>query len=235
MKNDKKRNIVIGDIHGCLIEFEELLEKISYNSSNDRLILLGDLVDRGPYSAEVIKKAREMNLESVMGNHEFNLLKKYNNPNYYDKSKKYYEKLSDEDLDYIFHMPPFIKVNNYLIVHGGLRPNINIDLQKKEDLLSLRYLDSNMNTYSLSEFKKIKNNEIKFWTHFWNGPESIIYGHQVHCLGSVLLEKKDQNVFCIGMDSGCCFGGNLSALILETLEIIQVQSKDKYCELRSIA
>ena len=47
---------------------------------------------------------KRYNYDKTWFMHEFNLLKKYNNPNYYDKSKKYYEKLSDEDLDYIFHI-----------------------------------------------------------------------------------------------------------------------------------
>src|SRR5579862_1103114 len=50
------RTFVIGDIHGCLIPFETLLDKIQL-ASRDQLILLGDLVDRGPDSAGVVRRA----------------------------------------------------------------------------------------------------------------------------------------------------------------------------------
>ena len=49
------RTLVFGDIHGCLGQFEALLESIA-PASGDRLVLLGDLIDRGPASAGVIKR-----------------------------------------------------------------------------------------------------------------------------------------------------------------------------------
>ena len=70
-----KRHIFIGDIHGCLDEFNELLNKLSYDPKEDRLILLGDLIDRGPDSVGVVRKARELRLECVMGNHEHKYIK----------------------------------------------------------------------------------------------------------------------------------------------------------------
>ena len=48
-----KRHIFLGDIHGCIDEFKEMINVISYNPQEDRLILLGDLLDRGPDSVAV--------------------------------------------------------------------------------------------------------------------------------------------------------------------------------------
>ena len=62
--------IIVGDIHGCLVEFEELLEKVAYDSKKHTLILVGDLVNKGLYSAEVVKKARSLNAYCVRGNHD---------------------------------------------------------------------------------------------------------------------------------------------------------------------
>ena len=47
------RLIVIGDVHGCLDELHELLDRVEYSQGNDTLIFAGDLVDKGPFSAEV--------------------------------------------------------------------------------------------------------------------------------------------------------------------------------------
>ena len=65
---ETKRTIIVGDVHGCIDEFDELVNLVSYDKTRDRLILLGDLIDRGPDSVAVVKRAREMNLECVMGN-----------------------------------------------------------------------------------------------------------------------------------------------------------------------
>src|SRR6478609_6282102 len=74
---DIKRTIIICDVHGCLIDFNILLDKLNYNSKEDRVILLGDLIDRGPDSIGVLHLARQLNLECVMGNHEHKFLKWY--------------------------------------------------------------------------------------------------------------------------------------------------------------
>src|SRR5688572_26939239 len=69
----KGRIIAVGDIHGCASEFEDLLHKLTL-SRHDRLILLGDLVNRGPDSARVIALARENAHRALLGNHELRLL-----------------------------------------------------------------------------------------------------------------------------------------------------------------
>ena len=68
------RLIAVGDIHGCHHEFAELLDTLELREG-DRLILLGDLVNRGPDSCKVIDLARERNALSLLGNHELRLLK----------------------------------------------------------------------------------------------------------------------------------------------------------------
>ena len=64
------RVFVMGDIHGCLDEMNELLKKIDFEPKKDVLILTGDLVFRGKDSAGVIQRARELNALCVRGNHD---------------------------------------------------------------------------------------------------------------------------------------------------------------------
>jgi predicted phosphodiesterase len=66
----KSKVLIIGDIHGCLVEFKDLLNKSNYNDADTSLILVGDLVNKGPYSAEVVKYARSLNAYCVRGNHD---------------------------------------------------------------------------------------------------------------------------------------------------------------------
>jgi len=67
------RLIAVGDIHGCDKEFEELLDKLDLKK-DDRLVLLGDLINRGPDSDRVVGLAREHATVSLLGNHELRLL-----------------------------------------------------------------------------------------------------------------------------------------------------------------
>jgi len=233
MNNTEYRTIIIGDIHGCLTEFNNLLDKLNYNPNTDRVILLGDLIDRGPDSIGVLRTARQLNLECVMGNHEHKFLKWYKSfgtkVNFYDE-KDYYKQLTQEDIDYIFKMPSYIQVNNFIIVHAGVKPNLSIDKQSKDDLLYLRYTDKNRKFISLKKVFTLgkEATDAHFWTEFWKGPESIVYGHNVNSLETPLIEEVLPGIFCYGIDTGCCFGGKLTAFILETKEIIQIKSEKIY-------
>ena len=227
---ENKRTIIIGDTHGCVEEFEELLKTISYNPNNDRVILLGDLIDRGPDSVGMVRKAREMNLECVMGNHEAKFLRWFkSNRKIYDEAK-YYSLLSDDDVNYIAKMPIYIKFDNFIAVHAGFKPGISISNQKKDDMMYIRYIDIKGNFISLREIIKHGKDKLQayFWTEFWKGPESVVYGHNVYSLTDPNVEQLYPNVMCYGIDTGCCFGGRLSCLILETKEIVQVQAKQIY-------
>lgn len=66
----KQRVFVVGDIHGCLDEFNQLVEKIQYNPSTDQLILAGDLIAKGPSNTGVIRRAKELGALCVRGNHD---------------------------------------------------------------------------------------------------------------------------------------------------------------------
>lgn len=61
------RVIVVGDVHGCLDELQALLEKAQYDSNKDSVVLVGDLVNKGPKSAETVRYAREQGFYSVRG------------------------------------------------------------------------------------------------------------------------------------------------------------------------
>lgn len=228
-----KRTILVGDIHGCIDEFEELLQVLKYDKSSDRLILLGDLIDRGPDSLAVVQKARKMELECVMGNHEYKFLKWYKSAgsqmDVYDR-KDFYTQFTDEDVNYIFKMPTYIKLDGAVVVHAGVKPGIPISAQSKDDLMYLRYTDSEKRFISLKRIAKIGKEAAgaHFWTEFWYGPESVVYGHNVHSMTDPLIEEVAPGVTCYGLDTGCCFGGKLTALVWETKEIVQVQARRTY-------
>ena len=59
------RYFIVGDVHGCLDELHDLLEKARYDDGATRLVLVGDLVNKGPKSLEVIRYCRENDIKAV--------------------------------------------------------------------------------------------------------------------------------------------------------------------------
>jgi serine/threonine protein phosphatase 1 len=68
--NTAGRDFVCGDIHGCFDELDAALAKLQFDPAVDRLISVGDLVDRGPRSADALQYLQQPWLHAVMGNHE---------------------------------------------------------------------------------------------------------------------------------------------------------------------
>lgn len=227
-----KRTAIIGDIHACRQELDELLTLLDYKSPNVRIISVGDIIDRGPDSVGCIRRLRELGVESVRGNHENAYLKWYRSVgtrnNVYDK-KPHYSEFSDADINYIMQMPYYLKIDNTIIAHAGVRPNIPLDKQPN-DLMHIRYLNSKNEFVSLHKVNKI--GEEAAGAHYWtdDGPFGfdIVYGHHVHSTTDIRIDKFEDGTACYGIDTGACFNGRLSALILETKEVIQVQAKEEY-------
>ena len=230
---ETKRTIIVGDIHGCIDEFNELIEKVNYDPTKDRLMLLGDLVDRGPDSVAVVRRAREMGLKCVMGNHEHKFVKWFRSQgsrvDVYDR-RDYYGQFDDQDINYIMNMPTAIELEDVIIVHAGLKPGIPLSSQTKDDLMYLRYTDDDRKFISLKKINKLGKEALgaRYWTEFWTGPKSVVYGHNVYSYDDPLIEERGSGITCYGIDTGCCFGGRLTALIWETKEIVQVQAKRTY-------
>jgi diadenosine tetraphosphatase ApaH/serine/threonine PP2A family protein phosphatase len=223
------RTILAADIHGCLEEFKELLKILSYNPGSDRLILLGDLIDRGPESLGVVRMARSLKLESVMGNHDEKLLKWLKNEK--RDNNHYYSSFNEEDINYISRMPYYIKLNdNTVAVHAGLRTAIPLEKQTNEDMSHMRYISKDGKFVSLNSVRKLGKEAAGayFWTERYYLPYNVVYGHHVHSNDYPLIEEVTPGVFCYGLDTGCVFGGKLTAMILETKEIIQVPAKKIY-------
>jgi bis(5'-nucleosyl)-tetraphosphatase (symmetrical) len=125
---------VIGDIHGCWQTLERLLESIEWRSTRDDLWLVGDLVNRGPSSLEVLRWAADHadRVVAVLGNHDLHLLARACGVAKAKRGDTLDPVLeaSDRDdlLEWLRRRPLIHKFGPYMLVHAGLAPEWNIEL-----------------------------------------------------------------------------------------------------------
>ncbi|CAN5764455.1 symmetrical bis(5'-nucleosyl)-tetraphosphatase [soil metagenome] len=117
----------IGDIQGCKASLDRLLALIAYSRGRDELWLVGDLVNRGPRSLDVLRWAMaEPNLTCVLGNHDLHLLARAVGAQSAKKRDTLDDVLAARDLDRIIdwlrQRPLFVAEGNFAMVHGGLHP-----------------------------------------------------------------------------------------------------------------
>ena len=223
--------IVVGDVHGCLEELRQLLYQCDYDRQYDRVIFVGDLVDRGPDPRGVVNLVQDMKLEGVKGNHEEKLIrwrkheaKKKLNPKHKNPMQKphpdrqvQWESFTDEEIAYLDSLPDYLMINEqWVVVHAGLRPALPLNKQHPNELQRMRYVRlSDGGMAPLSE--ELKPETHSYWTDLWKGPQSVVFGHHVFDSGPVLTKTEvpgSSSVYTIGVDTGCCFGMSLTAVIL---------------------
>jgi bis(5'-nucleosyl)-tetraphosphatase (symmetrical) len=245
------RTIVIGDVHGCIDELHELLAKLAPRAGEDRLIFAGDLVDRGPEPRACVRLVRELGAEAVLGNHEEKMLRWLRREREQRESgrenkmhpppperRAQWESIDEADVAWLEALPVMLRVEAagrpWLVVHAGFE-DAPLERQKKEIVVRCRFLDERT-----GKMKPIGGDGpmaqpagTVYWTARWRGPRSVAYGHAVHGLEAPRVDRPAPGVECWGIDTGACFGGRLTALVLETREVVQVAAKEAYAELRA--
>lgn len=122
----------IGDIQGCMASLERLLSLISYSPSRDQLWLVGDLVNRGPRSLDVLRWAieRDDSITCVLGNHDLHLLARAAGAAAEKKRDTLGDVLAARDLhkiiDWLRARPLFHVDGTLAMVHAGLHPQWDI-------------------------------------------------------------------------------------------------------------
>jgi len=238
----RMRTIVVGDVHGCLDEFRELLNLLSFSEESDRLVQVGDLMDRGPDPIECVRYARKIGAVVIMGNHEEKhvrwrrhevkrILTGKKNPMKPFSLKRAAQNadLTEEEIEWMSKLPLTYKLESgFVVVHGGLEPAFSVDGQS-DAVLRVRYVDEEGKKvgYARGSMKQPENTV--YWAEKWGGPESIIYGHARHSL-TPRVDKFEEGC-CYGIDTGCVFGGRLTAMILTSdgdPEFVQVHARKAY-------
>lgn len=211
-----ENTFVIGDVHGMLHTLESLVNKLPNNSN---IIFVGDLVDRGKYSKEVIEFVISNNYISLLGNHEYAMYKYFKDLDYEHWTSKgwggtatinSYKDVSDEVLEkhlsWIDTLPIYLEIDKYFLTHG-----FGIPYYKQRDTIEKEALI----------FNRLENECCKDdWEDYSNYEITNIFGHTPY--EEVLFGKN-----YIGIDTGCAYGRKLSAINLASQEVFSQKVYEK--------
>ena len=262
----------VGDIQGCYTEFSQLLDKIRFDQSRDRLWLVGDLVNRGPESLQVLRLIKSLGecAITVLGNHDLHLLAVANGTGRLHRGDTLGEILKapdrDELLSWLRNQRLLHAEGGFVLVHAGLLPGWSV-----EQAASLaREVEAELRGENHAEFlAHMYGNQPDAWSEklagysrqrvitnaltrmrictasgrmefdfkaevqsipqgylpWFDVPDrksaksTVIFGHW-SALG--LMMRQD----AIALDTGCLWGGPLTAIRLEDREVIQVECVD---------
>lgn len=216
----KGRVIVIGDVHGCHRELKDLLEKVA-PVADDLIVLLGDLINRGPDSHAVIEIARSIRAKSLLGNHEFRLLefrRTGDDSHLKDEDRRTLKQLTPQDWAFMERMPLHhaIPELDTVLVHGGFLPGIAWETQPASVVTRIQVIDRDGRPRKRGEVPNAPH-----WADQWQGPPFVIYGHTSR-------DEVYERPYSLGIDTACAMGGRLTACILPGREIVQVKAREKY-------
>jgi len=230
----KQRTIFVGDIHGHFDELQDLLKLSEWNSNTDRLIILGDLCDRGPKSVETVKWAKENSVEVIRGNHDQRYLdiqakEAWHNSNPGNQipnllksveKMKIYRELSPSDLRWISQMPHMIEFPdlNMIAVHAGFKPGLIPEQNSFNTMMHIRFLYDGHVPAHLDKKDFSAPPGSYFWADFYTDKRNVIYGHHVWSKKDVKIHRNASGALCYGIDTGCCFKGHLTALAFDNSE-----------------
>jgi hypothetical protein len=202
------RTLIVGDVHGCAAELGSLLDSLA-PGARDRVLFVGDLVARGPDSRGVLALYRAVGGRSVLGNHEARLLEARQarssgskRPRLAPPDYALLHQLSEEDWALLGELPLRLPLPEHdaCIVHAGVVPELALEAQDAWTLTHIRSLDA--------EGRASERHDQEPWaTRYRSGPH-IVFGHNSR-VGLQLATR------ATGLDTGCVYGGRLSALVLE--------------------
>lgn len=190
---------VIGDVHGCFTELEALIELID-PSTDDLLIFVGDLVRKGPNSRGVIERVRDApNMLSIRGNNEEKLL----------TGEKTLPELDDDHLRYLRSLPLVISWGENIVVHGGIVPEQPLTEHTPTELLTTRATPDG------------DGYDGPFWFERYDRSPQVFFGHTV-------LEAPVDTDGVVGLDTGCVYGGYLTAYDTARDRFLRIEARETY-------
>lgn len=202
------RIIIVGDVHGCRKELERLLKRIGLRDE-DRLVFVGDLVGRGPDTMGVLKLVRKLGAVVVRGNHEHKLLSfrtarlrgEHREFRMGRSLREVAARLSSEQWSWLASLPLWFDLpeHDLRVVHAGVMPGVAIEATDPNVLLTLRGITDD----GLPSSER----RTRPWAESHRGPPHVVFGHNAWIAPQI-------HPWATGLDTGCVYGGALTAMVL---------------------
>ena len=231
-----ERIFVVGDVHGCSNELAIMLAYLINEqkiNSKDVVIFLGDYIDRGPDTKGVIELLVNFQSEFpktrfLRGNHEDMLMDFFGFGGHLGHAFLYnggletiqsygisvfsppndmMRSLPESHFKFFCELETLIVVDNFILVHAGLNPYLELEQQSGEDIFWIRepFLESP------HRFEK-----------------TVVFGHTPH------KEVFDHRPFKLGIDTGLVFGNKLTCMELKSSELFQIKRGSDTVEITSL-
>lgn len=219
-----RRTLFIGDLHGCGEEFARLLDKLAFDPAADRLLLTGDAFSRGPDPAGVWALIGQTKAGMVLGNHDDRLLRQLRtlaaggtprtkHPNQ-KRTLEVFEPCAAALLAWLEDLPLYIREEHFVLVHAGINPDKGLEGTSRDEFIALR------------TWPPVPGIEGPRWHDAYPpGGPPIVFGHDAP--GGLVLKRHRERPYIVGLDTGCVYGGRLSAYILEEDRLVHVKSRQE--------
>jgi bis(5'-nucleosyl)-tetraphosphatase (symmetrical) len=240
MRTRHVRRIYIGDIQGCRSELERLLEVLRFDTAADRLEPVGDLVNRGPDSLGTLRLLRDLDAGGVLGNHDTHLLRVAAGLREPSGRDTLDEVLAAEDRDALLEwlaQKPFARADpGVLLVHAGIHPLWKDPVARLAGRDPLTpHPDSDFATlvrYCAADGRRPKRGQrprrgFRPWFEHWKdaGSRTAVFGHWAE---RGLVHEPGLR----GLDTGCVWGGQLTAWIAEEDRFASVPAERAWARIR---
>jgi serine/threonine protein phosphatase 1 len=193
------RLLAVGDIHGCLDHLENLLDKVRPVTA-DRIVFLGDYVDRGPESRGVIEylidfarrfpatvflkgNHEQMFLDFLSGRDRLTFLINGGTATLDSYRKEAGSHIPGEHREFLQRLVPFYETDRFIFVHAGLRPGLPLHKQSEEDFLWIRedFLNSDFDWGKTIVYGHTPGREPFFGHHRIGVDTGAVYGRMLTC------------------------------------------------------
>ncbi len=209
------QTLIIGDIHGCYFELQALLDKAGL-SDGDSIISLGDFVDRGPETPQVLGFFRHTpNTRALMGNHE----RKHVRAARHEVKLAISQHISRQQfggaykdaVTWLGGLPLFLELPEAILVHGYLEPGLPLAEQNPSVVCG-----------TMGGDKILRERYERPWYEYEHRDKPVIVGHYNYTDSDQPFIYQDR-VF--GLDTDCVHGKMLSGLLLPSFRIVSVPSR----------
>jgi hypothetical protein len=227
------RTVIVGDLHGCRAELDALLSRVGF-TEGDRLVMVGDLVVRGPDPVGALDLLASVRARAVRGNHEDRLLRARGaragvaRAGSGEAQRATIARLSDRHWAFLGALPLWLDLPEHgvRVVHAGVVPGVPIEQQDPRALMYMRCVDATG--------AALEKRGPRLWGARYHGEPHVVFGHNA-------AEDPQLHADATGLDTGCVYGGRLTALVLSdgerppraaerTEALVSVRARKRYAD-----